>query len=330
MKTFLRKYKWWFFGVVFTYPFYCLLIGEIWNFGKLYTFGLPLNEFMTLWIAFGGIIGVVSNIRLTQKRITIQEEQQINQQKQFEEQQKRWEKQDEQQEKLRLEQQKQFETQINKQNDQIQIQQKQLRDTRFSSGVELLGNPNGSARIGGAYNLYFLANEYPDEYQHPVCEILCAHIRNTTSDKEYQEKYKEKTSTEIQTILNFLFRRRDNSSDLIFDRCFKNLEGAFLCGVDFFYRKIDNAHFRYAELNNVNFYMAEVIYSHFDDSKLSDVDFGGADLEVGFKDTKLINVDFSDAKFGQMMYFKGTVLENYSREEITREGRSLELTKPNT
>jgi hypothetical protein len=33
---------------------------------------------------------------------------------------------------------------------------------------------------------------------------------------------------------------------------------------------------------------------------------------------------------GQMIYFKGTVLENCSREEITREGRSLELTNPNT
>ena len=73
----------------------------------------------------------------------------------------------------------QVQLQITKQEKQIQVQQeqfeKQFRNTRFSSGVELLGSPNESARIGGAYNLYCLANEYPNEYLNLVCEILCAH-----------------------------------------------------------------------------------------------------------------------------------------------------------
>ena len=333
MKTFLKKYKWWIFGVVFSYPFYCLLIGEIWHFGELYTFGLPLNEFMTVWIALGGIIGVVSNIGLTQKRITIQEEQQINQQKQFEEQQKRWEKQDAQQEKIRSEQEKQFNKQIEKQNDQIQIQQKQLRDTRFSSGVELLGNNNESARIGGAYNLYFLAKENSEDYLKPVCGILCAHIRSITSSKEYREGCKDKSSNEIQTILKLLFRRRDNysfvldDSNPIFCRCYKDLSGTFLRGVDFFYTKMDNVNFCNAELYDVNFNAADLSGVHFSNAILNDVNFGGAELDVEFKDAELKNINFSNAKFRQMMYFKGTVLENYSWEEITREGRSLELTK---
>jgi uncharacterized protein YjbI with pentapeptide repeats len=311
MRTFLGKYKWWILVVIFLYPFYCLLIGEIWNFGKLYTFGLSLSEFMTVWIALGGIIGVVSNVRLTQKRITIQEEQQINQQKQFEE-------------------------QIEKQNDQIQIQQKQLRDTRFSSGVELLGNNNESARIGGAYNLYFLAKENSEDYLMPVCGIFCAHIRTITSSKEYREEYKNKPSNEIQTILKLLFRRRDNYSfllddnkDTIFYRCYKDLSGTFLCGVEFFYTKMDNVNFRNAELYNVDFTAADLSCVHFSNAVLNDVNFGGAELDVEFKDAELKNINFSNAKFRQMMYFKGTVLENYSWEEITREGRSLELTKPN-
>lgn len=359
VKTFLKKYQWWIFGVVFSYPFYCLLIGKIWNFGELYTFGLPLNEFMTVWFTLGGIIGVVSNIRLTQKRMT--------------------------------------------------EQQKQFSNTRFSSGVEVLGNQNESARIGGVYTLYFLAREYPNDYLETVCEILCAHIRTITSNKEYQEKYKEKPSNEIQTIINLLFKK--NNEDLIFDNCKKNLRETFFVGANFYDAKLSNVNFfnaklsnlkysegsfRNAKLSNIQFLFAELGPINFDSAKLinvkfplaklksvyftnaelRDVDFKNAEIsKVNFNFAKLNSVnydsgikdqsdidmaseshdptnqirsagdyifikdladhflrnDFSDIDFsGATLYevnFKGTSLQNYNYEEITREGCSLELTK---
>lgn len=367
--TKIWKYKWWIAGfLVFLYPFYFQLISKITglNLGELYTFGLPLNEFMTVWIALGGIIGVVFNITLMQKR-------------------------------------------INKTDDQIQIQQKQLRDNRFSSGVELLGNSNESARIGGAYNLYFLANEYPDEYLNPVCEILCAHIRTITSDKDYQEKYKEKPSNEIHTILKHLLFRKNKSDKLIFDGCKKNLTEVFLCGIDFRNNTLSNVYFWNATLNNVYFdnailnnidfqfaelnrvyfisaklnnasfsFISELSDARFDNAELDNVDFDGTVLSVvsfggaklngvrfvsatlnGVHFSKIIesnNVNFGAARLRKVFFvgaeisdvcfggaelsdvcfsfarlsrydFSSTSLEDYSIEEITQKGRSLELTK---
>ncbi len=109
--------------------------------------GIEQKDFATAWIALGGVVAVVVGIFQTQRRITQQE---------------------------------------NHFNSQTTLQQKQQRDARFAAGVELLGNPHESTRIGGAYNLYFLARDF-EEYRAPVCEILCAHIRTITSDKNYQE-----------------------------------------------------------------------------------------------------------------------------------------------
>ena len=388
IKTVLSKHKWLIVGLIFLYPFYCPLINKIsgLNLGELYTFNLPQTEFMTVWFALGGIFGVVYNIILTQKRITIQENQQYEQKVQFT---KQIEKQDNQ---IEI-QQKNFDAQIKKQDDQIQIQQKQLRDTRFSSGVELLGNQNESARIGGAYNLYFLANEYPNEYLNPVCEILCAHIRTITSSKEYQETYKEKASNEIQTIINMLFREKNDKGNFIFNECNKNLAGTFLFGVNFSKAKINKVNFLYAQistvkytngsfqntilsdvvffhstlrdvfftnaiLNNVSFSYSQLSNINFEFAQLSKINFNNAQLnKVDFKSTVLsgvnfctyknsdalsndninaildsqmaarllCNVDFFDATLNDVN-FEGTVLQNYSNEEITREGRSLELT----
>ena len=274
------KYKWWIICsiiilLIIAYPFIFLLLTEKigLNLGDLYTFGLPLEKFMTPWIAFWGVIGAVFGVIQMQRRLTIMEKQQEAQQEQFKEQiekqevqiqiqwkqqeaqQLRWEKQDKQQKELSIEQQKQFEA-------QIENQQKQLRDTRFSLGVELLGNTNESARIGGAYNLYFLANEHRNEYLKPVCEILCAHIRTITSNKDYQETYKEKPSNEIQTILNLLFWK-DKNSNLIFNDCEKKLMGTFLYGVDFVEATLNKVKLESALLSKVNFQSA----------KLNDVDF---------------------------------------------------------
>ena len=339
LKDVLIKNKLWIVGlIIFLYPFYCLLFNELTgnNFGELYTFGLPLKDFMAVWVALGGIIGIVSNIILTQKRITIQEDQQKEQQKQFEA--------------------------------QILLQQKQQRDTRFASGVELLGNANESARIGGVYNLYFIANEYSDEYLDTVCEILCAHIRTITRDKKYQAKYAKESSNEIQTILDLLFRE-DKNGKLIFNACFKNLSGTFLCGTNFFKAtlsnvgfkkaKLSDVGFKKAELNNIDFLKAELrkvylgkaelrkVYFreaelndvNFCYAKLSDVNFGEAELSnINFGEAKLSNVSFGEAELSNIyfayakleegtVYFHLTKLEGFSYEEITTLGRSLKLTK---
>ena len=305
------------FLVIFLYPFYCPLITKVTGFkiGELYTFGLPMNEFMFVWIALGGIIGVVSIVKETQKRILLQEQQQESQRVQFE-----------------------------KQNEK---QDKQLLDNRFSSCVELLGNPKESARIGCAYNLYFLADECPDDFLNPICEILCAHVRTITNEKPYLEKYGEKPSNEVQTILNLLFQK-DKQNNLIFDECFKNFEGAFLGGAVLNGATLSNVNFRNAKfsivdfesaslkkvdfvnafLKNVNFNNSELFNVNFMFSSCSYVGFYNAILsKVDFRHVKFSDVDFWNAQLKEKVNYTETVLEKLSREELIRPGHSFEVTK---
>lgn len=294
-----KKYWRWIIGIglVYLYPFYCLLIGMIpgVNWPPLLTFGLELKDFMTVWIALGGIVAVVVGIFQTQNRITKQE-------KQFKE--------------------------------QTDLQQKQQRDARFASGVELLGNPHESTRIGGAYNLYFLARDF-EEYRAPVCEILCAHIRTVTGSKDYQANHTEEPSNEIQTTIDLLFLKRGNDVS-IFSELGKNLAKAYLNGINFLgYR-----------LNNVTFFLAKLNKAHCDAAQLSSIDFMGAELDgAGFRSSvldrcsfyscRLINTNFTYARLNVVNFrstilidtdFKGTCLQDIAYEEIKEESRSLELT----
>jgi hypothetical protein len=231
-KKILKIVLWCGLIAIFLYPFLGLLIHHWsgWSVGPLYTFGLELKDFMTVWIAFCGVVGVVANFFLTRRRME--------------------------------EQQKQFDKQIGKQNEQIELQQKQQRDARFASGVELLGNPHESTRIGGVYNLYFLARDFK-EYRTPVCEILCAHLRSIAHNSKFEtdEQRTKYPRNEVQSLIDIFLWRIDISKT----------EKEFA-----------------PTLNKVKFFKAT----------LTEVDF------------------------------EGTLLERYSYEEITRIGRSLELTTP--
>jgi uncharacterized protein YjbI with pentapeptide repeats len=363
-KTVFTKRKWWILPLfilptIISYPFFALLVNEVTglNFGELYTFGLPMNEFMTPWIALWGVIGATFGVIQMQQRISIQG--------------------------------KQFAEQINKQNEQIQIQQKQFKESQFSTGVELLGNDKESARIGGLFSLSSLVKDYPDEYSLTVCNILCSHIRTVTNNHDYHQQYTEKPSTEIQTCIDLLFK-----GDGVYNKFNKNLKGSFLCGVDlsgaklintdfsratlsdivlirneickvkFFNAKLNklsfldciffDIFFDYATLENVNFYgntelrKVEFIFSKLvniyfnarflgdnkkdfafsENVQLYNVSFRSAELiNVDFRNTELSDINFQNANLTKDVNFNDTNFENSTFEEITRIGYSLELTK---
>jgi flagellar motor protein MotB len=195
-------------------------------------------------------------------------------------------------------------------NMQIQLQQKQLRDTRFASSVELLGNSQESVRIGGIYNLYFLASEYSDEYLNPVCEILCAHMCTKTRDSVYQEEYQDRASNEIQTILDLLFKEKN--SQVIFNECVNNLPETFLNGVNLMLNTntIDTTNITSTTLNKVNFGGAKLSNAFFGMSELNNVSFMYAELnDVRFDKAKLTNVIFSTAKLNSV-HFNSAKLNN--------------------
>lgn len=78
------------------------------------------------------------------------------------------------------------------------------RQERLKNAIEHLGHESDSVRLGGAYELFHLAEDTKDLGQ-TVLDILCAHIRQTTGEDEYRKKYKSKPSEEIQSLLTLLF-----------------------------------------------------------------------------------------------------------------------------
>ena len=62
-----------------------------------------------------------------------------------------------------------------------------------------------SVRLGGVFTNCFHLAEDTIEWRQTVLDILCAHIRRTTCEKEYQDKYQQEPSEEIQSILTLLF-----------------------------------------------------------------------------------------------------------------------------
>ena len=81
------------------------------------------------------------------------------------------------------------------------------RQERLKNAIEHLGNKSESVRLGGAYELFHLANDTEhlekdtELLQQTALDILCAHIRRTTRDEQYQVAHPSQPSEEIQSLL---------------------------------------------------------------------------------------------------------------------------------
>ena len=99
------------------------------------------------------------------------------------------------------------------------------RQERLKNAIEHLGHASDSVRLGGAYELFHLAKDI-DYLRQTVLDILCAHIRRTTGEDEYRERYKSKPSEEVQSLLTLLFVREY----AVFKGCRVDLQGSWLNG----------------------------------------------------------------------------------------------------
>ena len=145
---------------------------------------------------------------------------------------------------------------------QQQTAQAQLgsnQQTLFDTAIAKLGDAAASVRLGGIYALYHFALDNSKRAQSTV-EILCAHLRETTQNKKYQEEYKERPSNEVQSLLDLLCKPdqwralqnhlpEDGRSDFIRDFSFcylhgANLEGAYLRRVNLANADLQDANLR--------------------------------------------------------------------------------------
>ena len=102
-----------------------------------------------------------------------------------------------------------------------------LRQERLKNAIEHLGDERDSVRLGGAYELFHLAEDTKD-LRKTALDMLCLHIRQATGENEYQEKHESKPSEEVQSLLTLLFVQNHE----VFKGLQINLQGSWLNGAN--------------------------------------------------------------------------------------------------
>ena len=127
------------------------------------------------------------------------------------------------------------------------------RQERMKNAIEHLGHESDSVRLGGAYELFHLAED-TEALRQTVLDILCAHIRHTTGQREYRKRYESKPSEEIQSLLTLLFVQ----SHCIFNGCHINLRESWLNGADLREARLEKAVLFRAHLREICLYRARL------------------------------------------------------------------------
>ena len=120
------------------------------------------------------------------------------------------------------------------------------RQERLKNAIEHLGHGKNSVRLGGAYELFHLAEE-TKEWRQTILDILCAHIRQTTGKSKYRAEHKSKPSEEIQSLLTLLFVRDPE----VFKGLRSNLQGSYLAGADLPKARLTNTDLTRASLQGI-------------------------------------------------------------------------------
>ena len=151
---------------------------------------------------------------------------------------------------------------------------------RFKNAIEHLGNESAAVNLGGIYALHHIAQEV-EGYRKRVFEILCAHIRETTTQMEYKTRETGSTeikpTIEIQSILDLLFIKTQDQE--IYKGLRGNLEGADLYGARLISANLQNANLRGANLQKVILLGAKLQQAILWDANLENADLSDANLE---------------------------------------------------
>ena len=188
------------------------------------------------------------------------------------------------------------------------------RQQAFKDGVEHLGSDKASVRQGGAHALFHLALE-DEKLRVSIAGVLCAHIRETTGDKNYQEKNKGRPSTEVQSLLSLLFTT-ETVGEVRLGKFWKgatpDLEGGYFCGV-----QLESAQFRGAKLSWAQFQGASLWKAQFQGASLWKARFQEALLDEGqFQQASLWGVQFQQASLWDAQ-FQGASLDGVEFQGAT-------------
>ena len=170
--------------------------------------------------------------------------------------------------------------------------EKGQRQERLKNAIEHLGNQSDSMRLGGAYELFHLAED-TNYLRQTVLDILCAHIRRTTSEEEYQEKHRLGPSEEIQSMLSLLFMENNE----VFNALRINLKGSWLYRVNLSDAELQGADLSGARLQGADLSDAELQEANLSGARLQGADLSGAELqEANLSEAELQGADLSRAR----------------------------------
>ena len=212
------------------------------------------------------------------------------------------------------------------------------RQERLKNAIKHLGDKSASVRLGGAYELFHLAQDTEALCQ-TVMDILCAHIRQTTDDEDYQEEYRSKPSTEIQSLLSLLFVQehevfrgceihlRDSWLNGAFLRSARLqgapltgawLQGAFvskacLQGADLFEAHLQGAELSKTHLQGANLYDAQLQGAYLFEARLQGADLHGAQLQ-GVVDLTGARLQGATSERADKLSFVKRIRQNIGRE----------------
>ena len=165
------------------------------------------------------------------------------------------------------------------QADAVSNTEQGLRQERLKNAIEHLGHEKDSVRLGGAYELFHLAED-TKELRQTVLDILCAHIRQTTGESAYRKTHQSKPSEEVQSLLTLLFVQKHE----VFKGFPINLQGSWLNGVILIEARLEEAvlikaHLQRSDLRRANLQEAELLESHLQDADLRKANLRVANLE---------------------------------------------------
>ena len=189
----------------------------------------------------------------------------------------------------------------------------------FKDGVEHLGSDKFSVCQGGAHALFHLALK-DEGLRASIADVLCGHIRETTSDKDYQEKNKDKPSAEMQSLLRLLFTTETVGEGML-ERFWRDvtpgLNGGYFRGVE-----LENARFRRVKLNSAQFQKASLEKAQFQEASLEKAQFQGASLEKAqFQEASLDEAQFQEASLEEAQFQEASLKKAQFQEASLEEAQ---------
>ena len=172
--------------------------------------------------------------------------------------------------------------------------EKGLIDEQFKAAVQGLAGMQSSVRIAAFYQFYYLAKDNPDmDFRSSIFDILCAHLRQMTSESYYKRSAgQNKPTEECQSLLDILFKMPHK----IFAGMTANLKGVYLVGADLTNAELQRANFGDADLSSAKFENATMSHACFFGGTMSKARFGNATMsKARFEGTDVSNTNFHSA-----------------------------------